>query len=149
MRAVRLLLILLPILAPTALGQPAAPDAAVIAEATGGWLTAANDTMFDANCNQDVAYEAEVVDLDKDGQPEVFTKVHGTCWGGGAGVHMNLLIKGRDGQWRPQFGFPGIPHVLESGHLGFPDIEIGGPGFCFPVWRWNGQAYALHKTCPH
>ncbi|MFP5403517.1 MAG: hypothetical protein ACLGG2_02365 [Gammaproteobacteria bacterium] len=26
-----------------------------------------------------------------------------------------------------------------------PDISIGGPGFCFPVVRWNGKACALHR----
>ena len=28
---------------------------------------------------------------------------------------------------------------------GWPDIQMGGPGFCFPVWRWNGSAYALNR----
>ena len=23
--------------------------------------------------------------------------------------------------------------------------QMGGPGFCFPVWRWNGKAYALNR----
>ena len=22
--------------------------------------------------------------------------------------------------------------------------KIGGPGFCFPVWRWNGKQYVHH-----
>jgi hypothetical protein len=25
-----------------------------------------------------------------------------------------------------------------------PSIDIGGPGFCFPVQRWNGREYRLH-----
>jgi len=28
---------------------------------------------------------------------------------------------------------------------GWPDILVGGPGFCFPVERWNGKAYELHR----
>ena len=23
-----------------------------------------------------------------------------------------------------------------------PELEVGGPGFCFPVLRWNGRAFA-------
>ena len=47
----------------------------------------------------------------------------------------------------PQFGFPGEYKVLATRHRGYPDIEIPGPGTCFPVWRWNGSAYAIHKRC--
>jgi hypothetical protein len=25
---------------------------------------------------------------------------------------------------------------------GFADLLVGGPGFCFGLWRWNGIAYA-------
>jgi hypothetical protein len=64
-----------------------------------------------------------------------------------AGVQLDLLIKGKDGKWASQFGFPGMYTILETKNLGFPDIEIGGPGTCFPVWRWNGKSYALHKKC--
>ena len=149
MRAVYLAL---PMLMPMQSGfcQPATydRDARIVAEATGGWLTSTKGAVFEAACNETLDYEAEVVDLNRDGQPEVFTLIHGFCLGGAAEVQVNLLIKGADGRWHPQFGFPGLYTVLETGNAGFPDIEIGGPGFCFPVWRWDGAAYALHKTCP-
>lgn len=64
-----------------------------------------------------------------------------------AGVHMKLYIRNAAGQWKPQFGFPGIYKVLKTRNKGWPDIEIGGPGACAPVWRWNGQAYAILKKC--
>ena len=39
-----------------------------------------------------------------------------------------------------------MPDFLATkGVGGWPDIEMGGPGFCFPVWRWNGKAYALNR----
>ena len=60
---------------------------------------------------------------------------------------MNLYIKNTHGQWKPQFGFPGIYTVLTTKNKGYPDIEIGGPGTCFPVWSWNGREYAIHKRC--
>jgi hypothetical protein len=28
---------------------------------------------------------------------------------------------------------------------GWPDISVGGPGFCFPVMRWNGRAYVRRR----
>jgi hypothetical protein len=27
----------------------------------------------------------------------------------------------------------------------WPDISVGGQGFCFPVLRWNGRNYANHR----
>ena len=39
-----------------------------------------------------------------------------------------------------------IPEFLETtGKDGWPDISVGGPGFCFPVERWNGSEYVLHR----
>lgn len=119
----------------------------VISEATGGLFNARKGAYFDKDCNESTQYEAEVIDLNQDGQPEVFTQVFGTCLGGGAGVQLNLFIKNKTGQWQPQFGFPGMYTILKTQNKGYPDIEIGGPGFCFPIWRWNGQEYAIHKRC--
>jgi hypothetical protein len=127
-------------------GTAAAGDAAVIAEATGGTLNSRQGQYADPDCGL-TQYEADVVDLNGDGQPEVFTQIFGTCQGGGTGVLMNLYIKGGDGRWQPQFGFPGIYRVLETRDKGYPDIEIGGTGTCFPLWRWTGQQYALFKKC--
>lgn len=123
-------------------------DAKVISSATSGWLKATKGKYFEQSCNESVDYDAEVIDLNGDGQPEVFTQVHGICLGGMAGVSMNLYIKDKSGHWKPQFGFPGIFAILKTKSNGYPDIEIGGPGNCFPVWRWNGMQYALHKKCP-
>ena len=124
------------------------PDAAkVVAEATGGRLKAETGQVFDEGCGAEVDYQADVVDLNGDGQSEVFTQLQSGCYGM-AGVQLDLLIKGKDGKWSSQFGFPGMYTILETKNLGYPDIEIGGPGTCFPVWRWNGKSYALHKKCP-
>ncbi|MGO4332981.1 hypothetical protein AB4Z48_19000 [Cupriavidus sp. 2TAF22] len=134
-----------------ALAMPAgaAPgaDAKLVAEATQGQLKALKGKVFDKSCNESVDYDAAVVDLNGDGQPEVFTNFYGTCVGGMAGVSMQLYVKDGSGRWQPQFGFPGQATVLKTKHLGYPDIEIGGPGNCFPVWRWNGAQYAPYKKC--
>ena len=39
-----------------------------------------------------------------------------------------------------------MPDFLgHRGADGWPDLSLGGPGFCFPVQRWNGKAYALNR----
>ncbi len=129
-----------------AVADPAV-QAKVVSEATAGRLKALTGKFFDEGCGTEVDYQADVVDLNGDGQPEVFTQLQSGCYGM-AGVQLDLLVKGKDGKWTSQFGFPGVYTILETKNLGYPDIEIGGPGNCFPVWRWNGTSYALHKKCP-
>lgn len=137
------LMIVLPICAAKA--DPAA-DAKVVAEATQGRLEVRNGTYFDKDYEGAVECAAEVIDLNGDGQPEVFTKCYGSMFGM-AGVQLDLLIKAKSGKWVLQFGFPGAHRILEAKSDGYPDIEIEGPGTCLPVWRWNGSAYAIHKRC--
>jgi hypothetical protein len=120
---------------------------AVVREATGGQLRATKGSYREPSCNNEqVAYDAEVIDLNGDGTPEVFVRLHGICMGGNAGVHLSLYIKDRVGKWINQFGFPGDYTILKTRSKGFPDIEIVGPGACSPAWRWNGAAYALWKS---
>jgi len=109
-------------------------------------LTARNGHWRDA-CDQPTQPETDVVDLNGDGTPEVFVLVAGLC-SGGAGASLSLLIKDKDARWTPHLGFPvGGYKILPTKHKGYPDIEIYGPGSCFPVWRWNGKQYDIHKRC--
>lgn len=133
---------------PSDAAAPSWNEAKVISEATGGRFDSRVGSFFDKNCNETIPYGIDVIDLNSDGQPEVFITLHGTCYGGMTGANVDLMIKDQDGQWVSQFGFPGIYKVLETKNMGYPDIEFGGPGFCFPIWRWNGQKYAIHKKCP-
>ena len=110
-------------------------------------MSSAHGTYVEEACGGALEYDAEVVDLNGDGRPEVFTSVHGICLGGAAGVLVELYVQDAGGAWQPQLGFPGTYTVLAARSGGFPDIEIGGPGDCFPVWRWNGQRYAVQNGC--
>lgn len=88
----------------------------------------------------------EVRDLNGDGQPEALITDESTeCYGmTGAGYH--LVSRQPNGGWRLMAQGPGIVNVLKTQGAGhWPDLEIGGPGTCFPVLRWNGRAYALHR----
>lgn len=101
------------------------------------------------DCNQPVQPDTEVIDLNKDGQPEVFIQVGSSCYGA-AGAQLSLLIKDKSGHWQSNFGFPaGGYKLLGTKNMSYPDIEIVGSGFCFPVWRWNGSEYVIHKRCDH
>ncbi|MCX8476719.1 MAG: hypothetical protein MT490_13045 [Sphingomonas sp.] len=83
-----------------------------------------------------------VVDLNGDGRPEaVITEGSGYCFGM-TGTGYAIVGKQADGSWKRIAQGPGIVTVLATRSAGgWADIEIGGPGFCFPVLRWNGRAY--------
>ena len=87
-----------------------------------------------------------VADLNGDGRTEaVITEGSSYCFGM-TGTGYSLVSKQADGRWKLIAGGAGIPSFLSTrGAGGWPDIQIGGPGFCFPVERWNGKAYALNR----
>ena len=119
-------------------------DRATLFKAVG--LKQAHNEWIDG-CGRQVTPKVELADLNRDGQPEVFLWVPGSCSGGAAGAELTLFVK-RSGQWQANLGFPaGGYKTLKTTNKGFPDLEIGGPGFCFPVWRWNGAKYELHRKC--
>ncbi|MBI5861825.1 MAG: hypothetical protein HZB64_06575 [Rhodocyclales bacterium] len=42
-------------------------------------------------------------------------------------------------------GGAGLWVICGANPDGWPNISVGGPGFCFPVGRWNGKKYKLHR----
>jgi hypothetical protein len=104
------------------------------------WVMCADDP------NSSGAAIDAVRDLNGDGHPDAVVTEGGTFCYGHAGTGYRLLSKQADGKWRVMSGGSGIPEFLTmKGVGGWPDISVGGPGFCFPVQRWNGKAYALHR----
>lgn len=70
--------------------------------------------------------------------------MNSSCYGMARG-QLSLLIKDQPGAMA---GFPaGGYKVMSTKNKKYPDIDIGGPGVCFPVWRWNGTEYAVFKRC--
>lgn len=87
-----------------------------------------------------------VRDINGDGQPEAIITEGSTYCFGHTGTGYTIVSKQAAGGWKVISGGSGIPNLLATkGSGGWPDIEIGGPGFCFPVERWNGKEYRLHR----
>ena len=63
-----------------------------------------------------------------------------TCYGDGPDLHLFV----RDGAgWREVYSARGrMLVILPTSTRGVRDLADGGPGFSFPVWVWNGTAYA-------
>ncbi len=92
-----------------------------------------------------VDFETRVVDLNQDGHPEVIVIAGNVCTSGITGSSAFLFVRGRAGRYVMNLGFPAADvQPLPSTFGGFPDLLIGGRGFCFPVGRWNGKKYAYH-----
>jgi len=88
----------------------------------------------------------EVRDVNGDGHPEAVISENGTYCYGHTGAGYSLVSKQPNGSWKLITNGTGILNFLNTkGAGGWPDIEIGGPGFCFPVERWNGQKYVLQR----
>jgi len=86
----------------------------------------------------------KVQDLNGDGLPEAVITEGGTGCYGDTGVGYTLVSKQADGNWRVMTRGVGILLVQQTkGKDGWPDLEIGGPGFCFPIERWNGSEYKV------
>lgn len=62
------------------------------------------------------------------------------CYGDGPDLHLFV----RDGAtWRDADSARGrMLIILPTSTRGVHDIADGGPRFSFPVWTWNGSAYA-------
>ncbi len=131
---------------PPVLG-PADRDAAFRAA---GFTRRGNDWRSDCDDPGTASYGPgaidQVADLNGDGRPEAVIVESGTYCYGHTGTGFTLVGKQADGRWARITGSIGIPEFLATkGVGGWPDIEIGGPGFCFPVERWDGREYRLHR----
>ena len=88
----------------------------------------------------------QVKDLNGDGRPEAVVIEGGSLCYGNTGTAFSLVSQQADGSWKLIHESIGIPEFLATkGVGGWPDISVGGPGFCFPVMRWNGRTYVRQR----
>ena len=112
-------------------------------------LASDGKSFVDTVCGERADTTVEFRDMNGDGQDEVLVIFGNTCLSGMAGASVSLFIKDASGKYQQNLGFPGItadPKPEKS--KGYPDLVIGGPGFCFPVYRWNGKAYEHLRNEP-
>ncbi|MFM9911868.1 MAG: hypothetical protein ACKVOW_21290 [Chitinophagaceae bacterium] len=85
-------------------------------------------------------------DVNKDGQEEIFITFGNSYTSGSTGSSVLVFIKNAAGKYIPHLGFPGTtPEALAVSNKGYPDLLIGGPGFEFPIWKWNGTGYVFSR----
>jgi hypothetical protein len=101
-------------------------------------------------CDKAMEVEIEIRDLNGDGRPDAVVTDFGLeCYGSTEQGYV-IVTKEPNGAWRKLFNTPGIPTFQSTrGAGGWPDIENGGPGFCFPVLRWNGSDYVKIRWSAH
>jgi hypothetical protein len=116
----------------------------------GGYLL--TQSKWHSECNEPtepsfVPAEIEkVTDLNGDHLPEAIISEGGIECYGNTGTGFTVVSKQANNTWKPMLTSTGTPKVLKTkGVNGWPDIEIGGPGFCFSVWRWNGKSYEINR----
>jgi hypothetical protein len=84
-----------------------------------------------------------VADVNGDGLPEAVITESSLFCHGNQGAGYVVVSQQGPGRWRRIAEGSGMISFLKTrGVGGWPDIEVGGPGFCFPVERWNGREYA-------
>ena len=106
------------------------------------YTVSADGTALEAPDCGSIYSQVEETDLNGDGVVEVFVLAGNSCTSGMAGSSIVLFVKDVEGRYGPHLGFPaGGWTRLETSNAGFPDIAIGGPGFCEAVWRWDGATY--------
>ena len=128
-------------------GKLTASEQRVIFDALGLKLAPDGAGLVDTSCEQPASAVVEFRDMNADGKDEVLVIFGNSCLSGMAGSSVALFIQDASGKYQTNFGFPGAsadPQAEKS--KGYPDLLIGGPGFCFPVWRWNGKAYDFHRN---
>uniref|UniRef100_A0A9E8CT18 FG-GAP repeat protein n=1 Tax=Bosea sp. NBC_00436 TaxID=2969620 RepID=A0A9E8CT18_9HYPH len=93
-------------------------------------------------------------DINGDGIDEIILTETGTtgasmCFGR-VGQQMSILVSDGAGGWRTALSVPaaGLDFIKRADNS-WPDIEIGGPGFCFPIWRMQEGtgSYDIWKRC--
>jgi hypothetical protein len=131
-------------------GQLSASDRADVLALLGFELGDDGATILDPVCRLPMAApDVRLDDLNGDGRPELSVNGGNTCSAGSTGAVLWLLGRGPDGRYRLvlstlALGYRATGHRVD----GYPDLVLGGPGFCHAVWRWTGSEYAFDRNEP-
>lgn len=122
-------------------------DREAIAKQVGLTLSKDKRSFVDETGNT-LRIEVRELHLNADRAPEVLVIISGsTFMFGSTGSGVQLYVKGSNGRYVMNLGFPGADvKVLSTQKKGYRDLQIAGPGFECPVWRWNGSRYDYSHT---
>lgn len=148
MRVVRWSPVALTLGVAAAIAAPALPpeDLAAIHRAAG--LQARDGGHYREGCPTPLKPQPEVLDLDRDGRPEVLLYLAASrCFAESSGGNVALFIQDAEGRWVERLGYvPGVEVIVQpAGPLGLPDLGVANPGGCMPIYRWDGSRYAPHS----
>ncbi|MEN9569850.1 MAG: hypothetical protein RL172_1081 [Bacteroidota bacterium] len=94
----------------------------------------------------EVIATAYITDINKDGAEEVFIVLQSGALYGNTGEDFMLYIKNNSGMLQRQDIGGGLAMIFTSNKANaYPDIAVGGPGFEFALYKWNGKKYAYSK----
>lgn len=124
--------------------QAAIYKAAGFVKKAGAWRSACG--LDDPSASYMPGSIDEYRDINGDGRPDAIVNEGGTFCYGNTGNGYWLLSKQASGAWKVLDRNQGVPEFLKTkGAGGWPDISVGGPGFCFPVLRWNGTSFVRNR----
>ncbi len=114
-----------------------------IAELTGLHFDSAKK-RFDSE-GEEVEVQIVPVDINHDQSEDIFVLTYSTYLYGNTGQGFSLLMKNESGQYSNVLSLPGIPQIIDDKVSSMPPIQIGGPGFNFPIYTWKNHSYQLDK----
>lgn len=90
--------------------------------------------------------DLQVLDLNGDGQPEALIHESNPVCYAQPGTAFRLVTRDAHGKWHRIAEEVGVPRVLDTRTMDWPDIEIGGPDYgTMPVIGWNGTGYVRKR----
>ncbi|MFT3896671.1 MAG: hypothetical protein QM719_03090 [Thermomonas sp.] len=127
-------------------GEPSAAERAAVFKAAGAVQKGGQWRLCPEDPHGGAASLEQYRDLNGDGYKDALVTDGGTYCYGSTEAGYVLLAGQAGGGWKTLDAGGGIVEFQSGkGKDGWPDILLGGPGFCFPVLRWNGREYAVNR----